>query len=130
MSHFKFRLLHVIGGLLLCVAPVRFVRADSWASPSVAKIRSENGAFELVITPASEKGPASAILRKAQGDTSTSLWEAKLVNKIAPVSAKVTDSGRYVATFDEWHSVGTKPVVIDGEGGRLVAELSLQLLVG
>jgi hypothetical protein len=124
MSHFKFKLLHVIGGMLLCMAPVPSVRADSWALPSVTKIRSENGAFELVITPASEKGSASAILRKTQGESSTSLWEAKLVNKVAPVSAKVTDSGRYVATFDEWHSVGTKPVVIYGDGGRLVAELS------
>jgi hypothetical protein len=37
----------------------------------------------------------------------------------------VPDSGRYVVTFDEWHSVGQKPVVIYGEGGRLIAELIL-----
>jgi hypothetical protein len=126
MSQFNFkRLLHVLGGMLLCMVPVPSVRADDWAPPSVAKIRSDNGAFEVVITPASEKGSASAILRKTQGNYSTRLWEAKLVNKIAPVSVKVADSGRYVATFDEWYSVGTKPVVIYGEGGRLVAELSL-----
>jgi len=125
MTHFKHKFLHVFCGMLLCMAPVQSLRADSWALPSVATIRSENGAFELVITPASNKGPTSAILRKKQGEFSTSLWEARLVNKVAPVSAKVTDSGRYVVTFDEWHSVGEKPVVIYGEGGRLIAELSL-----
>jgi hypothetical protein len=30
-----------------------------------------------------------------------------------------------VLTFDEWHSVGKNPVVIYGESGRVVAELSL-----
>ena len=53
------------------------------------------------------------------------VWERKLVNRVCPVSAMVPDSGRYVVTFDEHHSVGENPVVIYGEDGRLIAQLTL-----
>jgi len=38
----------------------------------------------------------------------------------------IPDSGRYVVTLDEWHAVGTNPVVIYDAAGKLVAHLKLE----
>jgi hypothetical protein len=37
----------------------------------------------------------------------------------------VHDSGRFVVTFDEWHHVGTNPLVIYGGEGELIAHFSV-----
>ena len=115
--------LNVFIALLLCILPIRPLIADTWQAPTTATYRSENASFEVVVTPA--RGAPRATLRQKDGQPWITVWDAQLINKLAPVSAMVHDSGRYVVTFDEWSSVGEKPVVIYGKGGHLVAELKL-----
>ena len=43
-----------------------------------------------------------------------------LINNHAPVRVFVSDSGKYVVTMDEWHSVGELPVVVYGQRGELI----------
>src|SRR5262249_14324258 len=64
-------------------------------------------------------------LSRLHAGQSRQLWERPLVNRISPVRAMIHDSGRFVVTLDEWHGVGTDPVVIYGDRGELIARLSL-----
>lgn len=56
-------------------------------------------------------------------------WTAPLSNRVAPVSALVSDSGRYVVTFDNWHQVGYGDDVVavfDGSNGTLLWKYRLE----
>jgi hypothetical protein len=59
------------------------------------------------------------------------VWECELSNDVAPVSALVSDSGKYVVTFDDWHRVGRgeNVVVIYGPRGRRIGRHSLETLL-
>lgn len=118
-------------GFWLLAAPQ--LLADSWEWPtSPTTNRSSNGAYEFIITP---PAGTEASIRFSQGSTAVfrrmgfeaweTLWSGRLINRVTPVGVLVPDTGRYVVTLDEWHSVGKNPVVIYGEGGRLIANLSL-----
>jgi len=117
-------------GLLvsLAVLTAGAARADSWAAPSDTLYHSENGRYEFFVHILDSKQLANGstgALRRQQGDRWEQVWARGLENRICPVTAMVTDSGKYVVTFDEHLSVGRNPVVIYGEGGRLIANLSL-----
>ncbi len=131
MSKLQTKFIEAAGVTMLWLWSAPRLPADTWALPRVSTNRSDNGVYELVVTPsgmlsrnASSSVPSAALRRKQDG-TWTNLWRRKLVNDVAPVSAMVPDSGRYVVTYDEWHYVGKKPVVIYGENGGLIAELTL-----
>ena len=123
-------LVHIGTTLLIMLTFPGTLLADSWAAPSDQTYRSTNGAFEFFVSVPDwnrqklEQG-SRGTLRRKQGDTWERVWERELVNRVSPVNAMVTDSGRYVVTFDEWHSIGKKPVVIYGATGQLIAELNL-----
>lgn len=55
------------------------------------------------------------------------VWDMPLVNEVGPVSAVVSDDGAYVATFDNWHSMGwgEDVVAIYDREGRLVRAFGL-----
>lgn len=55
------------------------------------------------------------------------IWRRQLLNDVAPVEALVSKSGRFVVTFDNWHSTGygDNVVVIYGDDGRLIRSLQL-----
>ena len=59
------------------------------------------------------------------------VWEKRIANYIAPVSALVRDDGKYVVTFDNWGTVGYGPyvVVIYEARGHLVRALALSDIV-
>ena len=62
----------------------------------------------------------------------TPKWTAPLSNRVAPVSALVSDSGRYVVTFDNWHQVGYGDDVVavyDGSNGTLLWKYRLEDLL-
>jgi hypothetical protein len=65
--------------------------------------------------------------RKLKDGKYEQVWERHLTNGIAPVDVLVSDSGKYVVTLDDWHSVGRGPnvVVIYGPQGKLVRRLAL-----
>jgi len=59
-------------------------------------------------------------------------WTATLSNSVAPVSALVSDSGRYVVTFDNWHQVGYGNDVVavyDGSNGKPLLKYRLEDLL-
>ncbi len=72
---------------------------------------------------------ARAILLKKVGRQQfQKIWENKLVNQISPVKAIVSNNGKYVVTFDNWHAKGwgSDVVVIYGSKGQLIKKFSLK----
>jgi hypothetical protein len=65
--------------------------------------------------------------RKDRGGRWIAVWDKHLGNDVSPVSALVTNSGRYVVTFDNWGSMGwgNDVVVIYGPDGSVVRSLSV-----
>lgn len=56
------------------------------------------------------------------------LWNVRLVNEVAPVSALVSNNGDYVITFDNWHGVGYGDDVVsiyNAQSGKLIKKLGL-----
>jgi len=97
---------------------------DSWGPITKFEFRSENGRHLLRIEPhdnwPDKPGHCRATLYRDDGDKRTELWSRFLINNHAPVKVFVSNSGRYVLTMDEWHSVGELPVVIYGRRGYLI----------
>lgn len=54
-------------------------------------------------------------------------WTAKLVNEVSPVNAIVSNDGKYIVTFDNWHSVGygNDVVAIYSSTGELIKRFGL-----
>jgi len=104
-------------------------KADSWAAPTDREYRSASGEYVFKVQVAGPRDagrrPCRGGLSRRRAGQSRPLWERALVNRVSPVRALVHDSGRFVVTFDEWHHVGTNPLVIYGGDGELVAHLSL-----
>jgi hypothetical protein len=72
--------------------------------------------------------PCHAILFKLIGTDTIQIWNKRLVNEIAPVNAIVSNDGKTVVTFDNWHTVGYGPgdMVIYDSIGELVKSYELE----
>lgn len=153
------RLMKTLVFWVLVVSVLPFIAssawADTWALPETQVYRSPNGVFRLTVNPralASQveyfadrvggRKPAAqrpggrvecrAVLeRRIKADAWVKVWEQPLLNEVGPVEALVSDSGDYVVTFDNWHSMGYGPntVVIYGVNGRVIRALGLQDLL-
>jgi hypothetical protein len=145
------RLGGALAALMLCLFATVAARADSWALPEVTVYEAPGKQFRLTVTPralesqlsyfseAVEKqekpgqaeggaeGPRGLFERRDASGQWAKLWEAPLVNDVAPVKAIVSDLGDYVATFDNWHSMGwgKDAVVIYDARGSLVRAMAL-----
>lgn len=141
--------------LLLALLAASAARADSWLPPSEETYLSSNGEWRLTVTPRGLKDSLSYFTDKVEGvelagqaadethatararlerRTTTGWaqqWAAPLVNDVAPTSALVSNDGRYVVTFDNWHHVGVGDhvVVVYGPEGRLVRSLRIDEIV-
>jgi hypothetical protein len=75
-----------------------------------------------------KEGPALAKLFFVDENSNKSLiWERNLVNPMFPVKCKIADSGKFVATFDDWGSLGYKnAVVVYGEEGKFIKSFALE----
>ncbi|WP_343521100.1 hypothetical protein [Sphingomonas sp.] len=136
---------------LVLTCAVSQARADSWVPAQRETYLSPDERTRLTVIPrgvdtlayfkdkVAKKEPAGqapgetrttahAVLER-RGETGgwTRIWEAPLVNEVAPVSALVANGGQYVVTFDNWHAVGYGPdvVVIYGADGRHVRSFAL-----
>lgn len=131
----------IIFGFLVIVSGA--VKADSWAMPEVQTFSSTSGEYSFVVEPLVLANQLAYFQDSAFDDnseypkgrlvskTGQVLWARKLVNWVSPFNAMVSPSGRYVVTFDDWHSVGYgSVVVIYGRQGELIQELSLRDIVG
>ncbi len=131
--------------------------ADSWALPSTTEHLSENQQYKLTVVPRdlkrfsdylNEHFDASKPVSKEQRDAIAPppmatlqkltpsqepeiIWEARLVNDVSPVSVLVPNNGKYVVTFDNWHSVGRgdNVIVIYGAEGKLIRNFALTDLI-
>lgn len=139
-------LLALFTAAVLAIAPAR---ADSWAMPETTIHLSANGQYRFTVVPRDIDNQLAYFEAKVRGETLpesegplgrferfeagqwVSVWSRGLVNEVSPVDALVSDDGRHVITFDNWHMTGhgDHVVVIYGEGGALVRSLQLVDLV-
>ena len=128
------------------------VFADSWALPEPKKYYSESKRYYIEVIPrklesqlkyfedkVAKKEPAGSkprakdnyckgiFYKQDENGEYQKVWESRLSNDVAPVAALVSDSGEYVVTFDNWHSVGygNDVVVIYGQGGKTIRKMAL-----
>lgn len=119
--------------------------ADTWIPPTRKAYESPHKTARFTVEPRSVDSqlayfearaggqelpgdPPRGTLERRQSGRWIEVWRAPLVNDTAPVSALVSDDGAYVATFDNWHSMGFGPdvVVIYRSDGSLIRKMSLQ----
>lgn len=112
-------------------------RADSWAAPHTSNYDSTGGEYRLTTIPPGESGNPERdrtrarclgrLQHKEKDGTYVTVWEKPLSNSVSPVSALVSQDGKSVVTFDNWHSMGhgKNAVVLYGPGGKLIRELAL-----
>lgn len=129
------------GGAFVALAP-ESACADTWIPPETRVILSPNGHYRLTVEPAppdnrfqnsvenelaKKLSPTGLLERKLADGEWEEVWTAALVNPIAPVTAAISDDGRYVVTFDNWGGVGRGDhvVVIYGARGEAVRSLRL-----
>lgn len=141
-------------GVFLLFAAVA-AHADSWLPPEEQTYFSPDGAVRLTVTPRDitspldyfedhvegrepagvRRGgnvhPRGLLERRGVDGRWSTIWETRLVNEVAPVSALVANSGEHVVTFDNWHFMGhgNDAVVIYGPGGVVVRSLGLDGLM-
>jgi TonB family protein len=136
-------------GLALAV-PRSF--ADEWALPQHQRFCSVNRVYCLDIDPRrltnqleffgdkvegkpnaggapglAENWPKATLSRRQQPSHYQELSRFRLVNDVSPQSAIISDSGRYIVTFDNWFAIGfgEDVVVIYRQDGSLVRKLGL-----
>lgn len=125
----------VIAGVILSIiASTDLAFADRWLLPTVTDYYSPNRFFRLRVTPAiAPSGVCTATLYERKYFVwYAAKWTALLSNRVAPVSALISDSGRYVVTFDNWHEVGYGDDVVavfDGSNGKLLWKYRLEDLL-
>lgn len=152
MLQYILRLIALAAFVFVAVAPAH---ADSWAPPETQAYLSADGMVLFTVTPRdivspldyfedSIEGrepagvrrdgnvhPRGLLERRGADGRWVTIWEARLVNEVAPVSALVADSGEHVVTFDNWHfrGHGDDAIVIYGPGGAVVRSLGLDDLL-
>jgi len=132
------------------------VRADEWRLPKKEKYFSPNKKYHLEVTPkklesqlkyfedkVDNKKSAGAVhglkenwakgaffARSSDGSYSRKS-QFLLVNEVSPVSAIVSNDGKYFVTFDNWHSMGygDDVVVIYRSDGSVIKKFSLEDLL-
>jgi hypothetical protein len=135
--------------IMLSACPIL---GDSWPLPEPKKIYSDNKQYYIEIIPRKlesqlkffsdkSKGiePAGSpkglkdnyckgvfYKRNASGEYEK-VWEQRLSNEVSPVGVLVSNGGKYVITFDNWHSIGygDNVVAIYGPSGQLIRKMSL-----
>jgi len=118
------------------------LRADSWMAPETRIYASPNGRYLLQTQPQNndpdckpdpQKNCAATLFRKSDYPPSEfrPIWTGKLVNPVSPVSALVSDDGKFFVTFDDWfgRGKGDNVVVIYDEHGKVIRHFSLPALL-
>jgi hypothetical protein len=110
--------------ILLTMLSAGRARADEWESPTNREFLSNNGKYVFAVTPHKDwpdkPGHCLGVLFRVDAKNRTEIWSRYLINDVSPVDVFVADSGKFVVTMDEWHEVGTLPVVIYDFRGGLV----------
>lgn len=128
--------------------------ADSWIPPQRETYKSADSNVRFTVIPRGLKDQlayftdkvkgkepagqrqgaqpyARGVLERRSGKSWIKVWDMHLVNEVSPVNALVANDGRYVVTFDNWHSVGFggNVAVIYRANGTVVRSLGLADIV-
>lgn len=144
--------LEVALSALMLAASAQTVLADSWLAPTAQEYLSPDKTYRFRVIPRGISSPLDYFGDKVAGRSQAGqalglpsrcsgvlehrksawrpyhvLWRRDLVNDVSPVSAVVSPDGRFIATFDNWHSTGYGPhtVVLYAVDGHLVRSLNL-----
>ncbi len=128
------------------------VQADTWLLPEKQTVLSPNGEYRLEVIPRQLENqlsswenkvggkenpgapeefpyrwPRGVFSVRVEGDRYEQRSEFQLLNELAPVSALVSDDGRYIVTFDDWgkRGYGDTVVVIYRTDGTVINSLAL-----
>lgn len=128
--------------------------ADSWMSVEIQTFSSKNRDFIFVVVPASypdPKYPSSItdpeiqrLLSKnktcvgslmkyfEQSKSYLPIWTRPLANIVSPVSAMISDDGKYVVTTGEWYGGGHEAIAICiyNSTGKLIRSLTATDILG
>ncbi|MEM7702692.1 MAG: hypothetical protein AAF251_12200 [Pseudomonadota bacterium] len=131
--------------IVLCVVAVVAATpapacADSWPPATSWSEVSPCGAYRFTahppplddFYPKNEGDRPEGVLERQLGKEGwQEVWRKPLVNEIGPLSAIVSDDGRYVVTFDNWYSTGygENVIAIYNENGSLVRSMPLTALI-
>lgn len=126
--------------------------ADSWAPPKITDYYNSDSTFYVKIypqhipdkyyewvkaLPKKKKKfhpvdtlviPCYAKMYKVIDGEDRLIWEQKLINRVAPVTAIVSNDGKFLVTFDNWHSMGygVDVMVYYNEKGELIKRHMLE----
>lgn len=126
--------------------------ADSWALPTEKTYCSENKKFCFKVVPKKLESQLSYFQDKVDGKENAGAnktqkenyckgeflaqnskgklekkWTTKLVNEVSPVHTIISNDGKYIVTFDNWHSVGygDNVVAIYSSEGKIIKNFGL-----
>lgn len=106
--------------ILVTCATAGLALGDTWGPVRLTEFYSQDSSHMLKMEPDSNWSSKPGHCRATLFRRKEKLWSRYLINDHAPVQVFVANSGHYVLTMDEWHSVGKLPVVIYGHRGELV----------
>ena len=123
--------------ILMFTWPSSSLAVDDWRQPKTETTESPNGHYRFTSVPGDVMSkPKSAVASGARGRLEkkgsdgewSTVWERELSNDVAPVTTIVSDSGKYIVTFDNWYSMGygSNAVVIYGEDGQTTRAMGLR----
>lgn len=116
--------------IILTILLAGDLSADTWAPPKIKDYYNSDSTFYVRIYPqkipekyfkwveASPRRkkkfkpsdtlvtPCYARMFKVIDGKDSLIWEQKLINRVAPVTAIVSNDGKFLVTFDNWHSMG------------------------
>jgi hypothetical protein len=116
-------------------------------SPNEKMYESKNCKYRLTVKPGDEQNfynsigesqnteqvdnsrdKCIGILEQKVKSNYVQIWVKELDNDVSPASALVSNSGKYVVTFDNWHlgGQGDNVVVIYNEQGEIIKKFSLE----
>ncbi len=121
--------------LILFTSNSSIIFSDSWGFPKRSEIFSIDEMVKFSIIPkrdfgVSEIGPIG-ILQKKVGDDYETLWVSSLTNRHSPVSGIISDDGKIVVTFDNYHSAGfgDDVIVFYDQTGTLIRKYGLEDII-
>ena len=120
--------------------------ADSWEEPKTKVYYSSDSSYYVCIIPGKlikeslenyrdsmdldilEFEPCIAKMYKRSLIGDSLVWEKQLLNKISPISAHVSNNGKYLVTIDNWYysGFGDEIIVIYDSFGTQLLNLSLE----
>lgn len=129
-----------------------FLKADVWGPVETEFFYSSDSTYMLKIVPTftpekywkwlnakpkkkkkfsakdTTRIPCYAVLYKVSAHDTLQVWKEKLINRLKPVSAFVSNDGKYVVKFDTWHTngYGVNTMVVYNEKGALIKRYRLE----